>query len=147
MPQSWFTYDKLQGNWQIAHHLELHLKTHWAFLETSCPGHEGASHASHPLEGSWSFHSHDGTTDHSSHGSLHCVEEFIDVLSAKSINLLCKMSMVSQDCWMEKQDVFVKHKCPQQWPIPKMAKITRTYILIPVERSCHKKWPCAIWKF
>ena len=89
----------LQGKRQMAHHLELHLKTHWAFLETSCPGHEGASHASHPLEGSWSFHSHDGTTDHSSHRSLHRVEEFIDVLSAKSINLLCKMSMVSQDCF------------------------------------------------
>ena len=23
---------------------------------------------------------------------------------------------------------------------------TRTNILIPVERYCHKKWPCAIWK-
>ena len=38
-----------------------------------------------------------------------------------------------------KKDVFVKHKCPRQMPIPKMAKITKTYILIPLERSCHKK--------
>ena len=32
-----------------------------------------------------------------------------------------------------KQDVFGKHKCPQYWPIPKMANITRTNILIPIE--------------
>ena len=30
-------------------------------------------------------------------------------------------------------------------PIPKMAKVTRTNILIPVERSYHKKWLCTIW--
>ena len=37
-------------------------------------------------------------------------------------------------------------QCPQSWPIPMKAKITRTNILIPVERFCHKKWQCAIWK-
>ena len=31
-----------------------------------------------------------------------------------------------------KKDVFVKHKCPQKWPIQKMAKVTRTNILIRV---------------
>ena len=29
-------------------------------------------------------------------------------------------------------------QCPRQWPIPTKADITRTHILIPVERSCHK---------
>ena len=40
---------------------------------------------------------------------------------------------------MKKQDVFVKHKCPQKWPIPNMAKTTRTKILVAVGRSHHKK--------
>ena len=39
-------------------------------------------------------------------------------------------------------DVFVKNKCTRYWPIPKMAKITKTNIdLIPVERCSHKEWP------
>ena len=38
-----------------------------------------------------------------------------------------------------KQDVFVNHKYPQLWSIPKMAKVTRTNTLIPVGRPCHKK--------
>ena len=47
----------------------------------------------------------------------------------------------------KKHDVFVKKKCLRSWPIPKMVKNTRTNILIPVERSFHKKLLCAIWKF
>ena len=38
-----------------------------------------------------------------------------------------------------KQDVFVNHKYPRLWSIPKMAKVTRTNTLIQVGRSCHKK--------
>ena len=41
------------------------------------------------------------------------------------------------------QDVFVKQlKCPRKWQIPKVANGTRTNILIPVGRSCHKKCSC-----
>ena len=33
----------------------------------------------------------------------------------------------------------VEHKMPPIRPIPKIVKVTRTDILIPVGKSCHKK--------
>ena len=36
-----------------------------------------------------------------------------------------------------KKDVVVKRICLQPWPIPKIATVTRTNILMPVERYCN----------
>ena len=43
----------------------------------------------------------------------------------------------------KQQEVFIEHKFP---PIMANSKDQKTNILKPVERSCHKKCPCAIYE-